>query len=144
MLCTDMVLAHFDSSLPIGISCNACNVGIGTLLFHRFQDGQERPTANAFKTFTYSQRKCSQIQKEALAIVFAKFHQYLYGRKFILVIDHKPLLSMFSPTKATPALAANRLAWWAWILNQYNYSIEYRNNSVHGNADVLSRLPSGL
>ena len=145
MLCTDMVLAHFDSSLPIGISCDASNVGIGAVLFHRFQDGQERPIANASKTLTESQRKYSQIQKEALAIVFAlrKFHQYLYGRKFILVTDHKPLLSVFSPTKATPALAANRLARWALILNQYNYSIEYRNTSAHGNADVLSRLPSG-
>ena len=92
-----------------------------------------------------SQRKYSQIQKEALAIVFAlrKFHRYLYGQKFILVTDHKPLLSVFSPTKATPALAANRLVRWALILNQYNYSIEYRNTSAHGNADVLSRLPSG-
>ena len=63
--------------------------------------------------------------------------------KFIVVTDDKPLLSVFSPTKTTQALAASRLARWALILNQYNYSIEYRNTSAHGNADVLSRLPSG-
>ena len=45
--------------------------------------------------------------------------------------DHKPLLSLFGPNKATPALAAN------------NYTIEYRKTSLHGNADALSRLPSG-
>ena len=78
MLCTDMVLAHFDPSLPIGISCDAFNVGIGAVLFHRFQDGQEPPIANASKTLTERQRKYSQIQKEALAVVFAlrKFHQW--------------------------------------------------------------------
>ena len=112
MLCTDMVPAHFDPSLPIDISCDASNMGIGAVLFHRFQNGQKRPIANASKTLTESQRKYSQIQKEALAIVLAlrKYHQYLYGRKFILVINHKPLLSVFSTTKATPAFAVDRLA----------------------------------
>ena len=57
--------------------------------------------------------------------------------------DHKPLLSLFGPNKATPALAANRLARWALLLNQYNYSIECRKTSLHGNADALSRLSSG-
>ena len=82
MLSSNSVLAHFDPSLPLGISCDASNVGIGAVLFHRFPDGSERPVANASKTLTDAQRKYSQIQKEALSIVFAlqKFHQYLYGR----------------------------------------------------------------
>ncbi|KAL5518093.1 hypothetical protein EMCRGX_G003773 [Ephydatia muelleri] len=89
--------------------------------------------------------RLSQIQKEALAIIFAlnKFHQFLYGCTFILVTDHKPLIALFGPTKATPALAANRLARWALMLSQYQYSIEYRKTSDHSNADALSRLPVG-
>ena len=94
----------------MGISCDASNVGISAVLFHRFPD--ERPVANASKTLTGAQKKFSQIQKEALSIVFVlqKFHQYLLGRRFILVADHKPLLALFEPRKATPALAVNRLA----------------------------------
>ena len=92
-----------------------------------------------------TQRKYSQIQKETLAIIFAlnKFHQFLYGRLFILVTDHKPLIALFGPTKATPALAANRLARWALTLSQYQYTIEYRKTCDHSNADALSRLPVG-
>ena len=105
----------------------------------------ERPIANASKTLTTTQWGYSQIQKGALAIVFAlrKFHQFLYGRLFILITDHKPLLALFGSTKATPALAANRLACWALILGQYHNTIEYRKSVEHGNADALSRLPEG-
>eukprot|EP00731_Ephydatia_muelleri_P003019 Em0001g3019a len=138
LLCADTVLAHFDPSLPIGISCDASEVGVGAVLFHWYSDGGERPIANASKTL-------SQIQKEALAIVFAlrKFHQFLYGRPFILITDHKPLLALFGPTKATPALAANRLACRALMLGQYHYTIEYWKSAEHGNADALSHLPVG-
>ena len=145
MLCADTVLAHFDPSLLVGVSCDASEVGLGAVLFHRYADGSERPIANISKTLTDTQRRYSQIQKEALAIVFSlkKFHQFLYGRRFILVTDHRPLIALFGPTKATPALAANRLARWALMLSQYDYSIEYRRTADHGNADALSRLPAG-
>ena len=145
MLCTDTFLAHSDPSLDIGIACDASDSGIGAVLFHRYSDGSERPIANVSKTLSQTQRKYSQIHKEAFAIIFAltKFHHFLYGRKFIVVTDHKPLISLFSPNKATPALAANRLARWALTLSQYDYLVEYRQSTKHGNADALSRLPSG-
>jgi transposase InsO family protein len=145
LLCNDTVLAHFDPSLPIGISCDASNCGLGVVLFHRYSDGSERPIANASKTLTETQRKYSQIHKEALSIIFGlrKFHQFLYGRRFILVTDHQPLTSLFGADKGTPSMAANRLARWSLILHQYDYEIEYRRTDKHGNADALSRLPAG-
>ena len=145
VLSSDQVLVHFDPDKPLGLACDASNVGIGAVLFHRYPDGSERPIANVSKTLTVAEKNYSQIHKEALAIIFGlrKFYQFLYGRQFILVTDHKPLTALFGPKKGTPLLAANRLARWALWLNQFNYSIEYRKTADHGNADALSRLPSG-
>ena len=144
-LCKDTVLAHYDPHLEIGVSCDASQVGIGAVLFHRYPDGSERPIANASKTLSPTQQRYSQIQREALAVVFGlkKFHHFLYGQKFILVTDHKPLVAMFNPARGTPTMAANRLARWALTLSQYEYTVEYRPTKEHGNADALSRLPMG-
>ena len=94
------------------------------------------------KSLSATQRRYSQIQK-ALSLVYAlrKFHHFLYGRKFIVITDHKPLVTLFAPDKGTPAMAANRLARWALLLHQYDYTVEYRRSKDHGNADALSRLP---
>lgn len=144
LLSSENVLVHYDEKIPIGIACDASSVGIGAVLFHRYPDGSERPICNVSKKLTDSQRNYSQIQKEALAIVFGlkKFYQYIYGRQFTIVTDHRPLIAMFGPGKGTPALAANRLSRWALMLSQFNYKIEYRRTSDHANADVLSRLPA--
>ena len=143
LLCTETVLAHYDPSLPLGLSCDASECGIGAVLFHRFADGSEHPILNISKILSATQRRYSQIQKEALSLVYAlkKFHQFLYGRKFIVVTDHKPLVTLFAPDKGTPAMAANRLARWALLVHQYDYTVEYRRSKDHGNADALSRLP---
>jgi len=139
LLFTADVLTHFDPSLPLGFACDASAVGIGVTLFHRYSDGSERPIANISKILTAIQRNYTQIQKEAMVIVYAlkKFFQYLwYIGKFILV-------AIFGPIKPTPDLAANRLSRWGLFLRQFNYTIEYRRTSEHSNADVLSRLPVG-
>ena len=67
----------------------------------------------------------------------SKFHTYLYGRKFTLVTDHKPLTSILGPKRG----AAARLQRWSLLLSAYSYNLEFRSTSDHSNADALSQLP---
>ena len=65
----------------------------------------------------------------------------MYGRKFSLITDHKPLSTILSPNKGIPSLAAARMQRWALLLSAYTYDISYRPTKLHANADALSRLP---
>ncbi len=106
-------------------------------------DGSERPIAYASKTLSSSERNYAQIEKEALAIIFGvkRFHQYLYGRHFTLVTDHKPLITILELKIGLPSLAAARLQRWTILLSAYQYQVEFRPTLNHSNADGLSRLP---
>ena len=70
-----------------------------------------------------------------------KFHQYLYGQKFKIFTEHKPLLGLFKADKAVPTMASPRIQRWALLLAAYDYELVYKDGQNHCNADGLSRLP---
>ena len=94
MLCKAPVLTHFDLNQPIEVHCDASPFGVGEVLSHVMADGTERPVSYCSRTLTAAERNYAHIEKEGLALVFSvkKFHQYLYGNKFVLKADHKPLI----------------------------------------------------
>jgi len=55
---------------------------------------KDQSIAYASRILTDNEIKYDTYEKEALAIIYCvkHFRPYLYGRKFILVTDHKPLL----------------------------------------------------
>ena len=113
------------------------------MLSHKIDDVSDRPIAYASRTLNSAEKKYSQIEREALSLVFGvnKFHKFLYGRKFVMYTDHKPLIAIFGDKKGVPAMAAARLQRWAIALSGYSYEIRYKNGKEHSNADALSRLP---
>lgn len=143
LITSDLVLTHYDPSLPVKLACDASPTGIGAVLSHVMPDGTERPVAFASRSLTKTERKYAQIDKEALSIVWGvkKFHIYLYGRRFTLITDHQPLTAIFHPEKGIPAMTAARLQRYALFLAGFDYDIEYKNTKEHCNADGLSRLP---
>jgi hypothetical protein len=72
-----------------------------------------------------------------LAIVWGckYFRQYLYGRKFAIVTDHRPLIWIFSVTDPS-----SRLLRWRLNLEEYEYEVAYKKGSHNTNADALSRI----
>jgi len=85
-------LTHYDPEKPLVLSCYATPYGVGAVLSHRMKDVSERLIAYASRPLSPAQLKYAQLDKEALSIVFRvkHFHQYLYGRRFTILSDHKP------------------------------------------------------
>ena len=142
VLTSDLFLTHFNPNLDIIVATDASSYGIGACILHKMADGSIKPIAHASRTLLPAERNYSQIEKEALGIIFGitKFHRYLHGRRFTLQTDHKPLISIFGSKKGLPTYTANRLQRWGTILLNYNFSIEFLSSAKLGHADGLSRL----
>ena len=84
LLTTSQVLTHFDSSKPLLLACDASPYGVGAVLSHVVDGDKEQPIAYISRSLSAAERKYSQLDKEALAIVFgaSRFHQFKYGRQF--------------------------------------------------------------
>ena len=75
------MLAKYDMSLPMELACNASKKGLGVCLF-QVTEGKEHPVAYASKSLTKAERNYSQLELEALSIIFGT-------RKFSeLTINH--------------------------------------------------------
>lgn len=137
------VLVHYDPDMPLVLETDASPCGIGAVLSHTFPGGSVRPVAFASRRLSSAEVNYSQVDREALSLIFGvtKFHHYLYGRKFILVTDHKPLTHLFKPDVPVPAMASPRIRRWALTLSAYDYNITYKKGTDIPHADALSRLP---
>ena len=83
------------------------------------------------------EKNYSQTELEGLSCVWAitHFHQYLWGRRFILYTDHSALTAIFGPKGDVSKLTAVRLQRWAIRLMGYNFEIRYKEGRSNSNAD---------
>ena len=115
---------------------DASATGLGAVLSQRIE-GCEKVIAYASRSLTKAERNYSTTDCEALALVWAVeyFRVYLLGRKFTLVTDHCPLV--YLKTVRNPK---GRIARWLLHLSEYDWSIQHREGSSHGNGDGLTRI----
>lgn len=143
LLTSESILTHFDPRLPIYVTCDSSSYGVGAVLSQKIGTDFQ-PVLFASSTLSASEQHYSNLEREALAIIVAlkRFHKYIYGRKFTLQTDHRPLQFIFDRNKGIPVTAASRITRWALALAAYDYEIEYKQGKMVANADGLSRLPS--
>ena len=70
------VLEHYDPEKPLTLATDASPYGVGAVSSHVIEDGSEKPIAYASCTLNLAEKRYSQLDKEALAIVFGvkRFH----------------------------------------------------------------------
>ena len=129
--------------LPEGeciIDTDALDFAMGAVLQQK-QHGTVRVIAYASKTFDAAERQYCTTRKELAAVIYAlkEFRHYVLGGvHFLLRTDHGALTSLFR----TP-VPIQQQARYLNFLADYNFDIQHRAGSQHGNSDGLSRRPCG-
>lgn len=100
-----------------------------------------KPVAFASRSLTDTEGRYSQIEKEALALVWAceKFSDYVIGKHITLETDHKPLVPLLGKTNLDslpPRVLRFRLR-----LMRFSYNIHHVPGKDLHTADTLSRAP---
>lgn len=97
-------------------------------MVHILPDGSDetrRTVAFALRTLNKCKRNNAQVKKEALRLIFGvkKFHNFLFGRRFKFVTNHRPLTLLLGPNKAIPTLSSARIQRRTLILLAYQYDV---------------------
>lgn len=135
------ILEFYDPNKPLIVVSDACLYGLGGVLAHEI-NGQEKPICFTSFSLNPAQKKYPILHLEALALVctIKKFHKFLFGQKFRVFTDHKPLLGIFGKSGSN-SVFVTRLQRYVMELSIYDFEIAYRPSALMGNADFCSRFP---
>ena len=131
------MMAFYDKDAPTQVVTDASPVGLGAILMQE-QQGVKRTVAFAIRSLSNVERRYSQMEKEALAVVWGceRFSLYLSGlESFQLVTDCKALEAIYGP-KSKPSARVGR---WVLRLLPFKYTVRHVP-SGQNIADCLSRL----
>ncbi|XP_026743752.1 uncharacterized protein LOC113505319 [Trichoplusia ni] len=131
------VLIYPDFTKSFNLTCDASNYAISAIL-SQGPVGKDHPVAYASRTLNKCEINYSTTEKELLAIVWGckTFRPYLFGRKFMIITDHRPLKWLFNHTDPS-----SKLQRWRLQLQEFEYEIVYRKGKLNSAADALSRYP---
>ena len=133
-LTKEQELAHFDPEKETVNQTDASIKGLGACLL---QEG--KPVYYASRSIGEAEKNYVAIELESLAVAWAleKLHHFIYGKKFKLQTDQKPLAMILSRSQNTSTPRLQRLLNRAF---QYDFDVEYIKGETNVVADCLSRL----
>ena len=136
-------LRHFDIHRETRIICDASHDGLGAVLEHYNASGWH-PISFASSYLNPAEQKYSTNDLELLAVVWAteRFRNYINGRYFTVISDHKALLTLLISSPKGNKTFFSRLTRWYDRLVPYDFKVEHRQGLKMGMADYLLRFPS--
>ena len=124
-LMSETVMAYFDKTKQTELITDASPFGLSAILTRKGSGSVDRKVvAYISRPLSDMERRYSQTEREALAIVWAveRLHVYLYGGHFTLITDCKPVeLILNNPQSRPPA----RIERWNLRLQDYDFDISY-------------------
>ena len=129
-----IILPYFDRNKGTILQTDASKKGFGAVILQ-----EEQPIYYALRALTSAEKNYQNLEREAQAAVWGmeKFHYFLYGRKFILQTDQKPLVSIFRKHMIDVSPRIQRITIRAWQYDFVPQHIPGRNNVI---SDALSRV----
>ena len=140
LLTSDAVMAYFDQTKETELITDASPYGLSAILSQKTPGQEDRKiVAYASRSLSDVEKRYSQTEKEALAIVWAieRLHLYLYGDHFTLYTDCKPVQLIFDNAKSKPPARIER---WKLRLQGYNFTAVHTKGTLNP-SDFLSRHP---
>ena len=131
----NVTLPYFNPKSDTTLQTNASKKGLGAVIL---QDA--RPVMFASRALTGAEKNYQNLERECLAMIWGmeKFHYFLYGKKFTLETDQKPLVSIYKKHMVEILPRIQRL-----IVRNFPYQpfdVQYRRGKEIPLADVLSRV----
>ncbi|XP_060854939.1 uncharacterized protein LOC132932576 [Metopolophium dirhodum] len=137
ILCSEPILQYPDFTKQFILTTDASGKALGAIILSQGTVGSDLPIAYSSRTLNKAECNYSATELECLAIIFVvkTFRPYLYGRKFTILTDHRPLSWLFNLKDPL-----SRLVRWRIELEKYNYEIIYKMGKLNTNVDALSRM----
>ena len=129
-----IILPYFDRNKNTVLQTNARKKGFGAVILQ-----EENPIYYASRALTSAEKNYQNLEREAHVAVWGmeKFHYFLYGRKFILQTDQKPLVAIFRKHMIDVSPRIQRITIQAW---QYDFEPQHIPGRINVISDALSRV----
>ena len=145
----DACMKFYYETKPLYIQTDAPGVGLGVALIHirsnkncHWDEAPDNSILSPYvftsKSLTEAEKRCSNIEREALGMLYwlEKFHHYCFVREVSIITDHKPLVAIFNKDIATLSQRLQRIL---LRIHQYRMRILYKPEPDLCIADWLSR-----